>query len=113
LGDELFVAEASEILEVLDSGNNLLPAFGRTHPSIFAGPRGVGESSGALFERECFMCPVDDEVFFLRWLIRGLAKSMPVPEGTKAKEDRDSLCESCSNVFIASIRDALDRLRRA
>jgi hypothetical protein len=64
LGDGRLVLEESELLEALESEDNFLAAFGRTHPSVFAGPRGVRESSGALFERECFTCPADDEVFF-------------------------------------------------
>ncbi len=79
---------------------------------MLAGPRGVRESSGALFERECFICPVDDDVF-LRWCVRCLATPLPVLEGTSDREERESLWESCSNVFIASIREALDRLMRA
>ena len=57
--------EEPEVLEDLEPEDSFLPAFGRTHPSVFAGPRGVSERSGAFFERECFTCPVDDEVFLL------------------------------------------------
>jgi hypothetical protein len=113
LGDGRRGVKEPEVLEDLESEDSFLPAFGRTHPFPSAGPSGVRESSGALLERECFMCRVDDEVFLLRWCVRCLARSLFVPEGTRANEERESLWESCSKVFIASIRDALDKLRRA
>ncbi len=58
--------EEPDVPEDFESEDSFLPALGRTHPSVFAGPRGVSERSGALFERECLGCPVDDEVFLLR-----------------------------------------------
>lgn len=63
-GDERRGVEEPEVPENFESEDSFLPDFGRTQPSVFAGPRGVSERSGALFERECFECPVvDDEVF--------------------------------------------------
>ena len=62
MGDERRGVEEPEVAEDFESDEGFLPAFGRTHPPFFA----VSERSGALFERECFACPADDEAFFLR-----------------------------------------------
>jgi hypothetical protein len=108
LGDERFGLVLPEDLE---SEENFLPGLGRTHPSVEAYPSGVAASSGALFVPERFKSPTDEAPFFdFRFL---LCFSCVWFVGTNASEECDSRLDSCSNVFIASIRDAFERFRRA
>ena len=70
--------------ETFDSADNFRPVLGRTHPFGVAGPNGVIESFGALFERACFIFPTEELLFaFLLCLFL----SGCLFEGTMARED--------------------------
>lgn len=93
-----------------ESEDSFLPVLGRTHPSDVAGPNGVIESCGALLDLACFGFPKEE--LLLAFLLC-LRFSLCLFEGTRAREDRESRWESCSKVWMASIREALDRFTSA
>jgi hypothetical protein len=90
-----------------ESEDNFLPVLRRTHPSDVAGPKGVFESCGALLD---LTCPKEE---LLLVFLRCLRLSLCLLEGTSAREDCDSRWESCSKVWMASIREALERFTSA
>jgi hypothetical protein len=93
------VVEDLEGLELEVFG--LLPDFERTHPSGLEGLWGGKESVGVLFDRGFFMRPEEDEVFLLRWCVRYWATFLSAADGTRDREEWESLRDSCSKVFIA------------
>ena len=92
-----------------DDGS-FLPPFGRIHPSDLTCPSDVLEGCGALFDLACFGFP-SEELLFDFFLCPRF--SFCFLEGTRATEDCERRCESCSKVFIASIREAVERFTRA
>jgi len=92
--------------ETIESADNLLLVFGRTHPSVVAGPNGVGvvESCRPLFVRACFGSLPEESLFFLRFRL-----SLCLLDGTRASEERESRLDSASNVWIASMQELFER----
>jgi len=89
----------------LESDDPVRLGLGRTQPAD------VTEGEGALLGRACLKSFADDDFFRLwpEWVrLSGLLLA-----GTKAREERESLFDSCSKVLIASIREALERFIRA
>jgi hypothetical protein len=101
-----------EDLDIEDEDVFLL-CLGRTQPDVVAGPRGVRDSSGADWERVCLGLPTAEEGFLVLRFRACFSRCLVGLEGLRAREERDSRCESWEKVSMAWIRDALERLRRA
>jgi hypothetical protein len=101
-----------EDLDIEDEDVFLL-CFGRTQPDVVAGPRGVRDSSGADWERECLGLPIAEEGFLVLRLRPCFSRCLVGLEALRAREERDSRCESWEKVSMAWIRDVLERLSRA
>ena len=114
VGDDFDDAPARRLGEDVpvdfESEDNFLSILGRTHPSDVAGPNGVIESCGALFDLACFGFPREELLFAFLLCLRF---SLCLFEGTNTREDCESRWESCSKVWIASIREALERFTSA
>ena len=82
--------------------------FGNIHtPSGVVGPKGVGDSSGALLDRMCFAWAVDPVLVLRLW-----PASLPCALGFFFW-GFDNRLDNFSKVSIASIRDVFDRFTSA
>jgi hypothetical protein len=84
--------------------------LGRTQPSGVARPRGVIDSSGELLDRPCFKRGADAVCLVL--FLCPECDSL-VGDEARTSEVRDIRLASASKVLIASIREALERFKRA
>jgi hypothetical protein len=87
--------------ETIESADNHLLVFGRTHPSVVAGPNGVGVVESC---RPLFGSLPEESLFFLRFRL-----SLCLLDGTRASEERESRLDSASNVWIASMQELFER----
>jgi hypothetical protein len=93
--------------DLLESDEFLRPDFGRTHPLGVAKPRGVMTMgrSAVLLDRVYFRLSGKDTFFVCRLCVVWISGLL----GTKANEERESRCESCEKVSMASWREVLER----